>query len=540
MSHNADPIPGPEDYGDDWVEIVKLKKVGPIGGIAYSRQAKKIFASAMLRRHMGLGPLGSGGIYMIDPEKDDAGNGNVNFVSLDDLGFPTQGSGPYVDGIKSGDGSSGSDEEGYFSPVIGTNAERGLDKNQTMPSHDPAAYTQVGKLSLGDIDISEDGKYLYVVNLYDRKLYRLDLKDSKNPQVPTAGDVSSYQIPDAVKEDTNIDQTKGGEYRPFGLKIYKGRAYVGIVGSGQDQDGNMVGGIWDRADGNQKAYVYSMNLDDGTWQKEVEIDLSKRDEPWYSWYVWSNKLRQGNNKESQAEHGIPIVGDIEFDNGGNMLISFLDIHSFQIGFENYGLKNSDKFYAISVGDLMRAPRNAQCTYDEPAKENDKYKDYYDDNLRHPESSGGMLAGHHTSNYDAVLSTFMDPLTNYDANGDTERGFTESYGTMLYDNTTGKRVNDDAKPGPGYEIAYLDLTYLGKANALGDLEALETVPPIEIGNLVWEDKDEDGVQDPDEPGIEGVKLILSEGTDCSNKIAETTTDANGNYILTLRTLQPLQL
>ena len=526
-SHNHDDPPGSEDYGDDWIELVKFDKVGATAGLAYSRQAKKLFVSAFLKRHSGLGPLGSGGIYIIDP--DPANNTNVNFVDLDAIGIATQGTGAYVDGITSG---GGTDEEGYFSPVIGTNSERGLPADKTLPSHDPAAYTQVGKLSLGDLDISEDGQYLYVVNLYDRKLYRLDLKNPENPVVPTSNDYVSYQIPDAVAEDQNIDQSKAGEYRPFGLKIYRGRAFVGIVGSGQAADGTVVGGIWDKADGNQKAYVYSMDLQTGQWEKEVEIDLSKRDEPWYSWYVWTNLLRQGSNKEDDPEHGIPIIGDIEFDNGGNMLISFVDIHAHQIGFQNYGLQNTDLFYAISVGDLMRAERvgnTAQCDYIEPQKDNStgKYLDYYNDNLRHDESSGGMLAGHHTSDYDAVLSTFMDPLTNYDASGGTENGFTESYGVLLYDNNSGAQVHETDQPGPGYEIVYLDVAHMGKANAIGDLEVLEIVPPIEIGNLVWEDTDEDGVQDAGEPGIANVNIQLLD--DQGAVIATTTTDANGNYV-----------
>ena len=43
--------------------------IGSVWGVAYSRQAKRIFTSAFLKRHAGLGTLGSGGIYMIDPRQ---------------------------------------------------------------------------------------------------------------------------------------------------------------------------------------------------------------------------------------------------------------------------------------------------------------------------------------------------------------------------------------------------------------------------------------------------------------------------------------
>ncbi len=41
-------------------------QVGGIWGLAYNRNTKKAFASAMVRRHVGLGPLGIGGIYVVN------------------------------------------------------------------------------------------------------------------------------------------------------------------------------------------------------------------------------------------------------------------------------------------------------------------------------------------------------------------------------------------------------------------------------------------------------------------------------------------
>ncbi|MBI3158742.1 MAG: hypothetical protein HYZ26_03960 [Chloroflexi bacterium] len=52
----------------------------------------------------------------------------------------------------------------------------------------------------------------------------------------------------------------------------------------------------------------------------------------------------------------------------------------------------------------------------------------------------------------------------------------------------------------------------------------------IGDLVWDDLDQDGIQDPEEPGVEGVRVFLYRQPDGESKgvIAETRTDARGEY------------
>lgn len=57
--------------------------------------------------------------------------------------------------------------------VVGTNStERQLPINiGNFPSYDPAAFDQVGKVGIGDIDFSDDGRYLFVTNLYTQKYF---------------------------------------------------------------------------------------------------------------------------------------------------------------------------------------------------------------------------------------------------------------------------------------------------------------------------------------------------------------------------------
>ena len=54
-------------------------------------------------------------------------------------------------------------------------------------------------------------------------------------------------------------------------------------------------------------------------------------------------------------------------------------------------------------------------------------------------------------------------------------------------------------------------------------------PASLGNFVWEDYNNDGVQDPNEPGLQGIEVTLYDAN--NNPIATTTTGANGEYEFT---------
>ncbi len=496
--------------GNPWQTMAVLKQVGSVWGMAYSRQAKKLWVAATLRRHAGMGPLGSGGIYWLDVDPPYNLNASLDFIDLDDLGFPTNDeTSPYTDAIIPG--SCGSGGAVNFSPVVGTNTDRGLPADKTQPSADPAAWDQMGKVSLGDMDISEDGRYLYVVNLYDRKLYEIDLVDPYNPQAPTAANaaqrIKAYQIPDPCVG------TAAGEYRPWALKIKRGKVYVGIVCSAQNQDGSSTGGT--AAD--MTANVYSFDIATKTWSAGPVIppftfDYRNGDKPWLPW-------RNDWWRDGFEVNGSPIITDIEIDANGNFILGITDRHGSQMGHQNADIcGNCCPENGAMVGDILQAERNKLVTNCEYSYQ--LTPEYYNDNEIHTESTMGALAVHFTADFDGVLSTYMDPIGIW------------SSGVTLYDNTTGARVQTpDANNNPeeGYEIIYSSSSNqgrFGKYNSLGDVEIFEIVPPIEIGNLVWLDKDGDGIQDGDEPGIAGVDVELLDSNGVV--VATATTDANGGY------------
>ena len=52
--------------------IARVKKVGSTWGLTYQSSSKRFLVSALVRRHSGLGPLGTGGIYIVDDNSGQA------------------------------------------------------------------------------------------------------------------------------------------------------------------------------------------------------------------------------------------------------------------------------------------------------------------------------------------------------------------------------------------------------------------------------------------------------------------------------------
>jgi hypothetical protein len=55
------------------------------------------------------------------------------------------------------------------------------------------------------------------------------------------------------------------------------------------------------------------------------------------------------------------------------------------------------------------------------------------------------------------------------------------------------------------------------------------PPLSLGDFVWYDTDQDGIQDAGEPGVAGINVDLYQRECTGDALASDTTDANGNYL-----------
>ena len=499
-------------------------QIGSTWGVAFSKQANKLFTSAVLKRHSGLGPLGSGGIYMIDPTKQLPDlTGTTDFLDFDALGIATQGAGSYA-------GQSVAGPVIPFSPIIGSNTDRGLGTNLNSGERDAQAVAQSGRVSFGDIDISDDGRYLYVVNLFDRKLYEMDLTNPKNPVTPTLSQIQSWTIPN----DCNGAK---GTARPWSIGIHKGKVYVGVV-----CDANIS---QDKADLNFT--IYELNRTTGTFTTIVSNTLdfprglangfiangSSR-KGWFAWTDDWNKITAGTTAITWPQ---PILSDIEFDTDGSLILGFIDRLGLQGGWFNKSPLTGDStlYSTIIGGDLLRGYKKPDCTWEveSAGKEGPSspkpatggatngegpgggefyYEDFYAS--QHQETALGGLALLRGSG--DVVSTIYDPFT-YD-----------SFGVGWFDNTTGKKDK-------GYQVYVTGSSgqtptsgTFSKGLTLGDIEIENEPAPLEIGNRIFNDTDSDGIQDAGEAGIDGVTVKLFEG---ATEVGSTTTANGGQYYFT---------
>jgi SdrD B-like domain len=531
--------------------------IGTTYGVAYSKQAGKVFTSAFLKRHTGFGTLGSGGIYVIDTNL----TATTAFYDLDAhsyatrcaSGCPTYGVGSSFNITTDAAGFQVLNYVGNGLGVVGTNVERGLPSATTDPSNDAAAYDQVGKVGLGDLDVSDDGKTLFTTNLYDRKLYLLSLNSAAQPTTVTA--VSAFSLPNpplraasglANAANTYTGVTNGSDFydgtvgyqRPFALKVYKGKVFVGAVTTGEHNGVTVM----DNNTGNPEytdlwAYIWSFDLATQTFATtpvlQLPLNFNRRvngDNADETFRVWQHKLGFFSDWPDTYVPQ-PMLTDIEIDATGSMILGIRDRYGDQTGYENYRLSGTDTYTGIADGEILRAYYNSttngfelETNGKEGANSSKSITSgsnnnegpgggefYYQDNEQvsglsyHLNTCMGSLAILPSS--DQVLLTIMDPVDLW------------AGGLSKFNNTDGTRVEN-------YQLyAGADIQLAGKANGLGDIELFGGLQPLEIGNRVWADANFNGIQDAGESGLSSITVTLYKA---GVQVGSTVTASDGTY------------
>ena len=469
-------------------QLTTNDEIGTTWGLAYQRASRSVFLGSFMKRHTAFGSGGTGMIQRYDRDTDTV----TQFLDLNTF-FP---------------GSTGSDPH-----PVGTNYPL-----------DPNSWDAVGKISLGDLDISDDELTLWAISLNDRLLYEIPLgTDSSNPTAPTqASDIRRW--PANTTPGTNLTDLAGlstcpnpdMDIRPFGLKVHEAMVYIGMVCSAESTQ--------DRTD--LHAYVYRFDPTNQSFTQALTFPLNypRRESVVYAsgqrlggaWNPWSPTYRAAGQGVDLG-YAQPWLTDIEFVNDGTtnnvMVVGLRDRFGDQMGHNAPPPGSTTPLIrSTTAGDLLRALPNAggngQWTIETIASANDEF--YTHEELvnviatDHYETASGALV---QAPGDTVIATsIMDPNGAF------------AGGVSWLNNATGRRARDDKA------TLY---TNWGKANGMGDLELLLDPAPIEIGNRVWLDSDSDGVQDPGETPIAGVTVTLHDSS--GTQIGTAVTDANGNYI-----------
>jgi hypothetical protein len=481
--------------------------LGTVNGLAYQRSTNMLYAAAFLKRHAELGEGGLGAIYRIDRNLPPGDNVSLLATVAD-----------------AGD----------------LNGKRPDNADNNYFLADPI-FDEVGKMGLGDLEISADESTLYTVNLAARTLVEIPI-DQPAP-------VSLGLIPQPG--------CAGGVGRPFALALRGHLLFVGGVCTAEQ------GG----APADLRAYVYTYDLRSRQFSGEPVLDFAL-DYPrnctdrvpdrngcqgtarWQPWVADFTKLPRPYNG-AYIIHPQPWLTDIEFDHE-QMVLGFRDRMGDLLGVRTSppaplrSTCTGNLCSTITAGDLLRAApsattpgkwmieQNATAGVTSAGGANNGQgprggEFYFEEQFglgtahpRHEEIAQGGLA--QLPGEQSVATTAFNPIP-LDIEGATFDG-----GVIWLANSDGARTrsyrvyNGVSNPSPQH--------LFGKANGLGDLELLcgPNPLPLEIGNRVWYDRDGDGIQDPGEVGIGGVQvqLFAIDSNGGATQVAETTTNANGEY------------
>ena len=515
------------------------QETGSLWGTDYQCSTGKVFASAVLKRHSGLGPyvapaLDGGvqdvpvdGIYMIEykPQEQLIGAFTLQGVNGIDLGTVKRE-------VISREIILTDDQMESSDPYALVMQH---DTIELTESYDIDAFDKVGKTGFGSLSMGPSDRYAWVINLHQKNIIRIEVGSGRD--LPTDGSAIDPSLVDVYPIDYSELPSCNGELRPWAIEFHNGTGYVGLVcdASISQSSEDLVG------------YVLSfdpdqLNVLENDFDLVMDFPLNYRrenifdvDQQWQAWVSeWPHPISDDDLEEYYAQ---PILTDLEFDSKNRMIISLIDRFGFQASRENVAADLSDQtptFTANAAGDILLACPTENglyeiegaggCTHnndsgtsehgslaldnDGPAGAGeyfpyDHLTDYSGNSPAHYEIAVGASAIH--PHHENVLHNVYDPMTaNY------------SLGVHQYD------LNDGTL-GIAYQITPGNVS---KANGLGDFSLISELVSLEIGNYVWIDENENGIQESWEQPVSGVNVSL---LDMSGEVLATVqTDENGAY------------
>ncbi|WP_141004606.1 SdrD B-like domain-containing protein [Nocardioides humi] len=473
-------------------------ETGALYGIGYRRQDRRVFAGAYAKRGSDYGPGGAGAIYVTD-----ASGGPATLWGT--------------------------------VPNVGTRAHT----NDTLPGGrlDWNFAPAVGKESLGDLDVSEDGDDLQVINLFTRELYVYDASAATMGAPTHVVDLSA-----------NPGCAAASDWRPGALGERKGVLYVGGVCSAEStQSAADVRAIVLSYDADTYAPIGTV-MDQPLTAKRQGSGAGNgggcngRDMTTYR--PWNDEGITCTNKNGQVPDPQAWLSDIVVENNGDLILGFRDRTGDQqlglnsiwfadttgtggtrLGLVNYNAEGdiNKACPTATSGGMFVLDMNGACGIAAVPAGQEAGEYFTGDRTAHNEPALGGLALSRGER--GVATTIMDPA-----------GFwTQGYASIS--RGTGRALDsagDGSGPDPdevlhdgdnwGNRLTGAD--GFGKGQGMADMEVLCEFAPIQIGNRVWNDENGDGIQDPGEDGIAGVTVNLYDPA--GNLVATKVTNSRGEY------------
>ncbi len=519
FDYDASGLAGVDDFS--MVKLAKAKDIGPTWIGSYQRDSQRMLVGAIVRRHVGMGPLGTGGMYYVD-----LGDKSVhNFIDVKTLGIDT-GPDPHID------------------PITNLNI---LPASKTGRSRDSLAFHVAGKVGMGGVQLSRFQDTLFLVNLYDKKLYSFCVgKPLAAPANMAAANVKSYTIPHP--------NCSNNEFVPWALKYYRNKLYIGVVCTAETSQKKE----------DVKAAIYELSFKDYQFKKSIEFPLDYIRDPLDNtqgcdtinmWKPWGKTFPKQCNYPLGSPDPVsaflvnpqPILSDIEFDDDGSMFIGMMDRGGLQTGQNQPGIAIDDtlNYYGFMSGDLLRAQRNSDGSY--TMESNGKSGIYTADGPSGPTVGPDNVKNAHDKGTGPGGGEFF--FEDYWINGQGTPGhseltnggifkqpgvpeiFTSAFdplhqvylatGFIVFDTQTGKRKRS-------YAVYSIQEGSLGKSGGVGDLTAVCDPAPLEIGNRVWFDQNKNGLQDPSEVGVDNLILTLHDMENGGIEVGRDTTTNGGQF------------
>jgi hypothetical protein len=356
------------------VNRIPFNQLGATFGLAYQNTSRTLLISAYLKRHVGFGPGGIDAIYRTNINASGVPTNATLLFNLSNLGINV-GANPRT-----------------------TNARDTLSINGNFPSQDSSVYSQIGQRGIGGITISDDGRYLFVVNMFQNALHKIFIG---NPIKAThsSADVTTYNI--------TVPAGAGFIWRPMAVKYSAGAVFVGGVLVKQ------ISGTFTTADTTgQRMVVYKFNTETNVFSQVLthpltyrkgfingDIRYPNRNNFWLPWQQNGDSATlvqnlnsfyvAGQPHENNVDGGVyfpqPMLSNIEFDNDGAMLIGLRDRFGDQMGAQNFSTDAKPRrgfgfynptynttlnqnynsglyFRALSASDVLKAGANSNGSF----------------------------------------------------------------------------------------------------------------------------------------------------------------------------------